>query len=324
MGLDTHSESKDLKDLNLLKSLVALFKDQCTKVEFLEMAERDLIILRNLLDIWIGNKYQTIGDWESYGIPILTKLLELYQGFGDSRLIDESVFLLEELLDRYSSHIRQRRDRLFPGMDERLEKFSDSQPNILEKLGKERNENLHSDFLAALLDHDNCGEIAVAFLGNILCAAHADLPDLGVTIIDRILQASKQNLIRVRREFPIDNGMRIDILLIGPEFYLIIENKVDSREHDDQTIFYYNWCEAHQKGNGKSIIGIFLSPGRMSASCPHFLPLDYEDVTLSLAKALFQKGIKRDDDKYLFALSYLQCLRKMFFGKGMKGAKHGQ
>jgi hypothetical protein len=91
----------------------------------------------------------------------------------------------------------------------------------------------------------------------------------------------------VRCEKSITEKKRIDIyinanIFIGSKeknLHIIIENKIDSAEHDNQTQAYYEW--AMKKKTGKDIIlAMYLTPfEKSSCSDEHYIHITYQQLT---------------------------------------------
>jgi hypothetical protein len=147
---------------------------------------------------------------------------------------------------------------------------------VLRILGREDDENSHSDLIAWLLHPRRAPTVAPAALHGLV--ERLALPADWIAKIDR--NVAKQ-LISVRREVVLgrefadsDDLCRIDIVISGPDFVLAIENKVWSREHGDQTQAYWGWLKPMRCLRG----GIFLSPGGLTASCPDFKSVSYLEM----------------------------------------------
>jgi hypothetical protein len=165
-------------------------------------------------------------------------------------------------------------------------------PDLLRILGRDDDENSHSDLIAWLLTPHRAPVIAPRALHGLV--EKLDSPADWVAKIDRNVA---KHLISVRREVVIaraladdtDDLRRIDILISAPDFVLAIENKVWSREHTDQTSAYWEWlAPARSSAPAKGLRGgLLFSPSGLDASCPDFKAVSYlELVSLLLAGPL--------------------------------------
>ncbi|HLZ68885.1 MAG TPA: PD-(D/E)XK nuclease family protein [Dehalococcoidia bacterium] len=154
--------------------------------------------------------------------------------------------------------------------------------NIFEAAGWTRQEARHSDFLAFLLDprqtHGLGDTFVKRFLQRVLQGAGgAQLPispiELDLWSLDGLL---------VLREW-----QRIDILLLDETHKLavIIENKIDSGEHDDQLDRYWKAIAAQHPGWTQ--LGIYLTPDGAAPKHRAYLPGDYA-LVINLIEALLE------------------------------------
>ena len=120
--------------------------------------------------------------------------------------------------------------------------LNSSSPDLLRILQREDHENSHSDLIAWLLSPSKAPNVARHALLQLLeLIAPVPSPERTAwqTAID---EALARGLVSVYREHPIgdtfsidDNRRRLDILVSGPGFLIVIENKVWSEEHTTQT-----------------------------------------------------------------------------------------
>ena len=179
-------------------------------------------------------------------------------------------------------------------------------PDLLRILGREDDENSHSDLIAWLLSPTRAPNIAHLALRHL--TAPLDDAEEWHAAIDA---AAAHDLISVRREMLIgrelassDDLCRVDIVLSGPGFVLAIENKVWSREHSDQTSTYWKWLEPMRCLRS----GVFLSPSGLTATCPQFRPVSYLDLVSSLLEGPTTSTISSAEEIVL--ASYLKTLAR--------------
>jgi hypothetical protein len=128
----------------------------------------------------------------------------------------------------------------------------------------------------------------------------------------RIDAAVAAGLVSIRREMRIgrelansDDLCRADIVLSGPGFVLVIENKVWAHEHSDQTTTYWEWLSSMRCLHG----GLFLSPSGLTASCSEFKAVSYLDlVSALLEEATGAKTLSSPEEIVL--ASYLKTLAR--------------
>jgi hypothetical protein len=178
-------------------------------------------------------------------------------------------------------------------------------PDVLRILGREDDENSHSDLIAWLLTPKRAPIVAPLTLRRLVSVL--DDSDQWNTRFD----AAGGDLISVRREVQLgreladsDDLCRIDILVCGPGFVLALENKVWSHEHSDQTTTYWSWLAPMACLKA----GLFVSPGGMTASCPSFVPVSYMDLLSALLEAPASRTVTPTEEIVL--ASYLKTLAR--------------
>ena len=149
-------------------------------------------------------------------------------------------------------------------------------PDFLDMLGFAMHENSNSNVLAWLLDPRTAPTIGPATLTALVARFDKSEAWQGC-----IREGAKRAAISVQRECPIaEEGTveahpgRIDLVVWGPDFILAIENKVLAREHDDQTIAYWEWLAGHRAEHA----GLFLSPAGFPAASENFKPVSYLEL----------------------------------------------
>lgn len=187
---------------------------------------------------------------------------------------------------------------------ERLEELL-SPFNIFEAIGAVRQEVRHSDFLAFLLNPQQNHGIGDFFVTRFLQRAirAANKSDIHVTPIDLDLWSLDEMMV-------IREWQGIDILLIDEscQLVVVIENKVDSLEHDDQLARYWDTIEKRYSGWCK--IGLFLSPDKRSPSDDRFIPIDYEMICSLVEGIIEGRSNTLGTDIRLLLSHYAQMLRR--------------
>lgn len=177
-------------------------------------------------------------------------------------------------------------------------------PDILSLLDLARDENRHSAFLRCLLDPRSAPTVAPAAL-RALVSRLTDVAELTA----ELNRALKTDTLSVKREYTIanewtdeDRRERIDLVISSSRFILAIENKVDSREHGEQTERYWGWLE----GATKLRAGIFLSPSGMTPASPRFQAMSYLEMLSCLLEVPAAGGLMAEEE--ILLASYVRAL----------------
>ena len=192
--------------------------------------------------------------------------------------------------------------------------LADPQPDFLAVMGRRDNENAHSDLLRWLLDQRCAPTVAPAALRRM-----ADFLD-GDRWQSLFAQASQTDSIAVRREFAIDAPTgdasdRLDILISGPGFLVVIENKVGSDEGEDQTHRYWRWISS--KTGLRDRAALFLTPHGVTPGCPSFRPISYLQLLCCLLEASSQ-GSLTVDEQYVLA-GYVKTIARSILRAELHG-----
>lgn len=174
-----------------------------------------------------------------------------------------------------------------------------SEKSMMEILGVDRDENSHSKFLAWLFEKQE----ALLLLMELLHTKNQD--------IHIIKEVSK--IVTITEDFIVENGKkrRADILIkVYPSeeetpYYFVIENKVYSDEHTNQSTAYYNYY--HRKF-GERVFFVFLTlPQKLlrknqkttKPDCKEFIPITYQDLMDSVLNKMSKEKLVEE---------YIQCL----------------
>ena len=158
--------------------------------------------------------------------------------------------------------------------------------NIFEAVGAVRQELRHSDFLAFLLNpysnHGLKGKFAEILLNEI-----ANLPKGKSYLSAFPIKHGIFDNAEVRREW-----RNIDILVrcAANKLALIIENKIDSRERDNQLKKY--WEAVVNEFSGWKVLGFYLTPDAEKPSSEAYLAVGYERISRSLRRLLQEDNCK--------------------------------
>lgn len=186
--------------------------------------------------------------------------------------------LLTHLHDTWVSHVRA---GLAPQKVKILAALlASTTPDFLRLLDLSGDENRHSAVLRWLLDPRCAPTIALPALVSLA----KRLPDASRWERE-LLSAAASGALSVRREYTIarewtseDRLARIDIVVTSPTFVLAIENKVEAREHGEQTRVYWDWLAPLHCLRA----GLLLSPEGFPAACEEFAALTYLELLASL------------------------------------------
>lgn len=179
--------------------------------------------------------------------------------------------------------------------------WNDGRSDMLGILGESRREAFHSAFLAWLLDPRGRHGFGVAFLVAFFRRCSPDM--------------MHKDLHQARTALEVTRGdTRADIVITGPRFSIVIENKVDAIEQPQQCDRLY-----FQFGREAGTIFVFLSPsGRLPATATGpardaFISLRHSDIATILRDVLREtpahERAKRGRE---VACNYLETLEREF------------
>ena len=191
---------------------------------------------------------------------------------------------------------------------EKLEGLLD-QFNIFEAIGAVRQEVRHSDFLAFLLNPNQNHGLRDIFVKRLLQKAISNSNQLlDITPID--LDLWDLDDIEVRREW-----QSIDIMLIDEtnKLVVVIENKIDSIEHDNQ-LQKYNQIARLQFPAYKRIC-LYLSPEGQEPSDSQYVTIDYSLICQLLEDIVASRQTILGQDVLTIIKHYLQILRRHIVGE---------
>ena len=222
---------------------------------------------------------------------------------------------------------------------QKLENFYYSK-SFSEILGVSRREISHSGFLAWLLgnlESHNLGEfpikkfldIILKFSNDKLKSKHTDLFNSFVTedyLIERLF---------IKSEYAIKNVGRLDIyieltLLIAGQtknIKLVIENKVESRENNDQTNSYFNFFNPTENDDN-IVIYVYLTPistlelielTEPECNCKAFIQINYQSIVDYLIEPALNQNISTRTQNIL--TEYLKSLSQPSIDEEADGHK---
>ena len=209
---------------------------------------------------------------------------------------------------------------------------------IFDILGIMRNENVHSNFLAWLLNPDQKHGLSnypmEKFLEMIVmilfdCQYSKKSTNLFPEyLIDYIITGNYEIAnVNVEREKVIYNNRRIDVFIElslkideleseNTDIKIILENKVYSREHSEQTVTYYEWAKENY-GENSELIFLYLSPISnvelhdlidQDCQCKEYIQINYQYLVDYVLEPCKIKQLSPEAnsliDNYLRCLSY--------------------
>ena len=178
-----------------------------------------------------------------------------------------------------------------------------SEFNLFEALGVARQELRHSDFLAFLLSpsqtHGLGDSFLKRFLHRVITCATVELPISSIDV--DIWSFADMDIARERSN--------IDLLLTSPanRMVIVIENKLDSKEHSNQLQRYKAIVASSYKGWKHAFI--YLSPHGVIATDSDYIAMSYSDVAHTLVRQL-EVGSEMGASVRLGIEHYLKLLRR--------------
>lgn len=192
--------------------------------------------------------------------------------------------------------------------------------NVFETIGFVKDELMHSNFLAFLLDPKRDGSLGDLFLRELLRqtlgSARETLSSVVLRSLDGVFESL--DLVDLDRTLVRREHRNIDILLTNEthRFAVIIENKVWSTEHSGQLDEYQKIVKHTHPG--WPVLGIYLTPNGDAPSCPEdkkrYVPLGYGTVCEILEEILKDRGPALSDDVRVSVDHYIRMVRRGILG----------
>ncbi len=156
--------------------------------------------------------------------------------------------------------------------------------NVFEALGVARRELQHSSFLAFLLDPRESHGLGDLFLRRFLQEVTRLAPEPTISIID--LDGFDLSRTEVRREYE-----NIDIFLRDPthKISVVIENKVGTKQHDDQLKTYAELVT--RRFPGHRFMGVYLTPEGEDSQDSRYVSTSYEMVRALVNELLARESV---------------------------------
>ena len=167
--------------------------------------------------------------------------------------------------------------------------------NFLDVIRKTDNENIISEWLAFLFDTNKssspkplklfCEFLGIEFDGNEL---------------------------EIEREYTLDNKRRIDIIIKLKNAWVVIENKINSMECNEQTVDYENKIASETNGQNISLYYVYLKPtyNKSTPTNQKFKIMTYGEL------AEIWKGINSEDftqtESYIYFSEFLKLINARY------------
>lgn len=200
-----------------------------------------------------------------------------------------------------------------------------SEITVLDILNKSHyDENFISDWLAFIFNPEinGMGNKPICSLINSLDISKSNVQneDIKIGWSNDIKEfkdtVNEQKFIGIEREKVIDDNKRIDVLIKYSNTWIIIENKINSKENGTQTRNYYRYIMKKKKETEKeltsgkiNVIFIYLKPNynKSEPSDENFIPLTYSQLFMQICK------INEHDynEKEMYKYKYLEELERM-------------
>ena len=198
--------------------------------------------------------------------------------------------------------------------------------SLMQIAGVSRLETAHSQFIAWLLDptRNTLGTIPLKKLFALIALAYDREENKDVTRNSELLThlcSGDYTIDDIKNdtEYSIDNKTgkkgRIDIYVVCTiqiasvdlQIPLVIENKVLSKERDDQTNRYCRWGLKQYKGENYVPIFVYLSPFTDDEiGCSEFLRISYQDLIDYVLEPC--RDLATDERTKAYLKDYLRCL----------------
>jgi len=212
-------------------------------------------------------------------------------------------------------------------ISQRLENYYGTK-SLAEIFGVSRRELSHSNFIAWLLgNHEshNLGDYPFKkFLEILVLSAKSSQTSAYKSLFDSIITGDiTVNDLRIITEKSINSVGRIDIYIEADVVYfqtakklrIVVENKVTTKEHDDQTSKYYDYYESLNEKDYITLY-VFLTPisgidlidlDEAECSCKEYIQTNYQSLVDYLLEPILNKDItvktKAIIEEYLQTLS---------------------
>jgi len=185
-------------------------------------------------------------------------------------------------------------------LEDKLRQF-----NIFEAIGMQKQEVRHSTFLAFLLDPQQPHGLGDDFLKKFLQRALLRTGNVATPVSAVSLHLMDLDHTVVERE-----RSNIDVLLLNEaaQLAVIIENKVETGEHDNQLERYYQIIQRQYPG--WDILALYLTIDGSLPSHSSYLPLSYANVAAVVESLVVSRETVLGPDVRTLMHHYVQMLRR--------------
>ena len=233
------------------------------------------------------NEFYDLDYSENKIIKSIKDISELIESDSIKSFDDKSIFNLYECVEDAIAPncIKEANDKI-------SSRLKGSWPDYFKLLSKRLDENYYSDFIAAIINFKFKNKFNEMFV-KILCEKS------GLDSQDKIKATAY-------REVPLswfgaikNSSMRIDLFIdLGDDGVLIIENKTKTKEHDSQTIAYFEAVNIQYKE--EKIKALFLTMTGEEAECREKFESYsygdfYKDIANTFLKANSHKEFQKDE-----------------------------
>ena len=167
--------------------------------------------------------------------------------------------------------------------------------NFLDVIKKVDNENIISEWLAFLFDSKKCGSaLPLKYFCNYI----------DVDFVN--------GEVEIEREYTLDNRRRIDILIKLENAWIVIENKINSMECNEQTVDYEYKIKNETNGQNVSLYYVYLKPtyNKSKPTNDNFKIMTYGDL------ATIWKNINKDDfnpkENYVYFSEFIKLIKERY------------
>jgi len=179
-------------------------------------------------------------------------------------------------------------------------------PNFFNVLGSTRSELKHSNFLAWLMSPNESHNLNTIFIKWFLRDVFSEKKAKGLNEFE--LDATNLHNIKVHREW-----RDIDILIEHEDFVVVIENKVDAAESEEQLKKYSDIVEKEFPGEAIKKVFVFLTVDgidpRKESDANKYISIDYSqiksliEILLSVYKESLPQRVQYYIEDYLLILN---------------------
>lgn len=163
---------------------------------------------------------------------------------------------------------------------------------------------------------------------------NANINGIGNEPVEALLKSIKcnisienQQIIDIKREETTNDNKRMDLVIRYPNTWIVIENKICSFEHDDQTIEYFDYIEQEgKKADVEKIVYIYLRPDwnsqkdapkkNFAKENEGFRNLYYSELIRNLKDISFWKY--KEPEKFIYLKSFIEIGEKYYMDKKLE------